>query len=605
MLQENLNSLLGKNKELIKSLVHRVVPSGELEIVSTRSGNPTGLYRGIYIHSRYDPMREAKQLVDGLLEEEIDIVVFLGFALGYTVEACLEKKQGLKILVVEPDIGLFLKALRSRDMSHFLGREELLFAFGNRPDEILEIMEGLRAERIKIIRNRALYHKDIEYYRKIEDIINRYLRRKSINTNTMKRFGRIWIRNLMKNLYLLAKYPGITSLKDRFKGIPSLVIGAGPTLDLFLKELPELRKKMILIAVDTAMKPLAEAGISPDFMVIVDPQYWNTKYLERIKTTDSLFVAEPATHPRNFRLIDTRGFWIGSFFPLGKYFEEIIGEKGTLGAGGSVTTTAWDFARHIGSKEIFLLGVDLGFPRKQIHCKGTSLEELWHLGSCKLAPAETASFDSLMSGNPFYDISYNGESLVTDERMVIYKNWFESQTVIHRGIKTFNLSEFSLKIPGIEHANHKMLSVFPERRELIDRLLKDVEMLFDEATCIPSDEFFEKAFRNLLFELEELFSLAEKGEEYAGFLREELERGGDIRPVLESLEKVDQAIMKMHTRDIAGFLVQEISRKVTRGYNSSDPQMAVENSRLLYSSIKRAAYYHINLLKVMMKTDQY
>ena len=118
---------------------------------------------------------------------------------------------------------------------------------------------------------------------------------------------------------------------------------------------------------------------------------------------------------------------ISSLFPLGKYFESLVGEKGQLGAGGSVATTAWDLARFIGCKPIIMAGLDLGFPQNQTHCPETFFETLKLIESNRFHPASSATFKYQYSANPFWVKANNGDRTITDQRMQIYNWWFESQ----------------------------------------------------------------------------------------------------------------------------------------------------------------------------------
>ena len=139
-------------------------------------------------------------------------------------------------------------------------------------------------------------------------------------------------------------------------------------------------------------------------------------------------------------------------FPIGNFFEKNTQEKGLLAAGGSVTTTAWDFARMCGASEIYLAGMDLGFPNKETHIRGSKFEEKIHCESFRIKTSETKNIETLFSATPFYAKDYNGNEILTDKKMQLFSWWFEKNctNAVSQGVKTFSLTPESLAINGIE-----------------------------------------------------------------------------------------------------------------------------------------------------------
>ena len=143
------------------------------------------------------------------------------------------------------------------------------------------------------------------------------------------------------------------------------------------------------------------------------------------------------------------------FFPISTFFEKQLGDFGNLGAGGSVASSAWNLAYLLGARQIFLAGLDLSFPSKQTHIKGSTAEQTFHTKANRLASAEKSSCASMYSANPEYGLSYNGKKVLTDSRMKMFAWWFESRIAACPHVKTFTLCPESLKIPGVEVAEIK------------------------------------------------------------------------------------------------------------------------------------------------------
>ena len=97
--------------------------------------------------------------------------------------------------------------------------------------------------------------------------------------------------------------------------------------------LAEIKKRCLLICVDTALRACLRVGVQPDFIVLVDPQYWNIRHLDNCAAPDSVLITELAAYPAVFRFRCREIVLCSSLYPVGAYFERICGTKGALGAG--------------------------------------------------------------------------------------------------------------------------------------------------------------------------------------------------------------------------------------------------------------------------------
>ena len=160
-LDNNLR-IIFKNNPLLKSAFKQnIIPLSNLRIIDTPSGNPTGILEGLYIHSRYDPEREAVKIIKRNTTLKISSGVILGFGLGYMTEAFLKHYPRTPLLVVEPDISFFLKALSSRDMSHFLSSDNVVFILGSSPAEFSSfIPDNFPVSAVQIYKLRSVFLKN-------------------------------------------------------------------------------------------------------------------------------------------------------------------------------------------------------------------------------------------------------------------------------------------------------------------------------------------------------------------------------------------------------------------------------------------------------------
>src|SRR5437764_344282 len=91
------------------------------------------------------------------------------------------------------------------------------------------------------------------------------------NANARKRFAGRYLLNTLTNLPVIAREANAGALFDGFSDVPAIIVSAGPSLDRNIPKLRKFHDRGLMIAVDTALRPLLGAGIYPQLVVSVDP----------------------------------------------------------------------------------------------------------------------------------------------------------------------------------------------------------------------------------------------------------------------------------------------------------------------------------------------
>jgi hypothetical protein len=585
LLEGNLRALYARHPEL-KNLGLESAGEGPLAIEKAACGLPTARLGGSFLHSRYDPREEARRQLERELGERPGSAVFFGFGLGYLPEAFLQLHPGRPLAVIEPDPGLFRQALAARDLRDLLACPAASWLVGRKAEEAVMELDQKAPGPLAVLRLRPLYERSLPYYRRLEELVRSLTDRREVNLNTLRRFGRLWVRNLLANLPLSLRARGAGELEGLFAGLPALLVAAGPSLDPVLAELGRLAERLVVVAVDTSYRLCRRAGVKPDLLVTVDPQYWNTRHLDWAELEDVLLVSEPSAHPRTFhRPALPPLYFMSSFFPIGELLERVTGPRGRVGAGGSVATSAWDLARLAGARPIYLAGLDLGYPGRRTHARGAFFGELSHTLSARLRPAEHQGFLALTDAGLIPAVSTAGRPTFTDRRMILYRWWFENQLQQHGPI-SYTLSADGTRIDGLEHLPLARLLELPVLRPAIEERLMRARS--GPRAAGGAEKGLETEARRLLEELaEDLLRLE-------GLARRGLERtaAGD----LAALEEVDRRILGLASRQVAGFLFQPLIRKVLGGA-SGGYRETLALSAELYRELADSAGYQGALIR--------
>jgi hypothetical protein len=165
------------------------------------------------------------------------------------------------------------------------------------------------------------------------------------------------------------------SLFGLHRGERILVAAAGPTLAESFDWIRTRKDRHPLVAVDSALKPLAAAGIVPDAVVAVDPHPEDV--LKQFAGFDlAPFSATPLVYfPCVHR--EVLDLWPGprlTAYPDHPLFRSLAKRypKQALFSSGSVLHPAVDLAVGMGAAEIVLLGADFAYPGGFSHVSGAA-----------------------------------------------------------------------------------------------------------------------------------------------------------------------------------------------------------------------------------------
>ena len=607
-----------------------ILADNDIKIETTPCGEPSLSIKGNYVHSPRDPLREGQRLAETANNGNGPIII-LGFGLGYTAcaAAYIASKSGRSVIIVEKYKNMLLKAFELRDFSGFLSQNKIIFVAGGTGEGItnaLSIANSLAEDADQkpvpcVIRNRALTGLDEQWYKGIEDRIRTWTMRDDVNSATHKRFGRRWVRNLSSNMKTIRDYPGVNRLaglasanfnnssvdsqsnseeKNAERGpLPVFLAAAGPSLDRIAPLLRDIQRKCIIVAVDTSLRFFLKNSVEPDFVLVVDPQFWNSRHLDRCNCTKTALIAESAVYPPVMRLPFKHIFLCGSLFPIGAFIENQVDPKGRLGAGGSVATTAWDFARNTGAQDIWITGLDLAYPDLKTHFRGARFEELSNAGSGRFNPAETWITRVLRDGIPFKTRSCTGAQILTDRRLYLYAAWFENQFRQYKELRNFSLFSGGLEIAGLKTALTEDFLALADRREEIDRRIETAFSKIEADFHEPQEsrkrtELYEKAVSVLTHGLKSIKNAAVEG---AAITQNALLN--NINPeqqkkILKKLDTLMHRITESEVKEVAGFLFPQAEKEGNISSDGSDPfRSYMKTSRDFFSSLADAAEFNL------------
>ncbi|MBN1491461.1 MAG: motility associated factor glycosyltransferase family protein, partial [Phycisphaerae bacterium] len=300
----NMRTLWAKDSRLAYEIDAWGEPRG-VQLEPSREGPPTAAVsdeqgRRVYLHSRYAPVDEARRLIANVKLEGNHCFFINGLGLGYHVKALFERTQGEALLLVcEPDLDILAAAMFSVDLSDVIGAGQCLFLRRLDKDYVHQRLEPFGT--MVMLGTQIVSHPPSEriapeFHQAARTALADYMTYARTSLVTIVANSRITCKNIGYNLPTYLSTPPINVLRNRFAGLPGIVISAGPSIQRNVDQLGALRDRAVLIAVQTMLKPLLRRGITPHFVTSLDFHEISRSFFEGLtaeQLADIHLVAEP------------------------------------------------------------------------------------------------------------------------------------------------------------------------------------------------------------------------------------------------------------------------------------------------------------------------
>ena len=388
--------------------------------------------RTVPIHASADPLAAARGAVERLVAKGAPpLVVTVGLGLGYLLDALEEANETTRVLAIEPVPETARAMLARRDWTHWLqsGRLTLLVgpAYAGSAEAWRAFKTGEPTSPPTIVS--PLVEREFpEETRRARALASKIVAGVRANEEARKQFAGRYLLNTLRNLPAIATEGDVAALKGAFTGVPAIVVGAGPSLDQNLAMLKAMDGRALVIAVDTALRPLLAAGVRPHVVVAVDPSELNARHLHDLPDTRGVwFVAEGSLDPSVLPPFagQTFTFRVSQHEPWSWLAARGIG-RGAQRAWGSVLTTAFDVACDAGCNPIVFAGSDLAYTRGLQYCRNTTYEPLWR--DCPTDEARAERFKAYLAERPVHaETDVHGLAVLTAPHYVQFRDWIVSR----------------------------------------------------------------------------------------------------------------------------------------------------------------------------------
>ena len=439
--------------------------------------------RELYFSGKREPADKARIEIEKWGEIDKHAVIFVtGLAdIAFLKQLVFKIDPSIQIVIYEPSLNVFFKVIENIELSFlFVDRIPALIVDGLNGEEKRGVIEKLvtlsNIEFIKHYENRscsALFSIQVLDFmkmlgKKVEDVI--------VGRNTEIRYSAVEMDNIFHNIKYLCDGSITTQLCDIIPtDIPAIIVSAGPSLNKNIMELKRAKNKAFIVAVDTAVRPLVNAGIIPDMYVIVDglkpKELLDFEEAKKIPLMPSISstkeILEHHTGKKIFYFEGQQFIW-SMMMMNGIPFS-------TVACGGSVACSAFSLVYKLGFSRIILVGQDLALTGNKTHADGTfkSVMDEIDTSHCIKVPG-------------------NYEDVVpTRGDFKLYLDWFNYYIEGCEGIHVMNATEGGAKIDNTEIMSLHDAITRECRKEV------DIDACFEKLTPIFNAEQRHRALEYL------------------------------------------------------------------------------------------------------------
>jgi hypothetical protein len=464
-LQRNLARLRKQNSSLVDA-----IEAADLEGVEIQEGRRKSMTvscEGVLLGSAYDPQREGERMVEEMKPEAADILIALGFGLGFHLEA-FRRKNSCPIIIYEPSVARLKAALSVRPSFTLAGLKDVSFA-----TDLVDLGRRIQSVytpgvQIRVYPHPAFLRLEPEATRAAVDQVSRTKASVDLTVSTRVRKTAPWAEITVDNASHLIQTPSFSRLFKAFPGTPAVIAAAGPSLDKQLPQLARVAERVIVIALGQTLGSLQHAGIQPDLVHVIESQDVSRQISEADGPDGVNLVTLPSVHSNLFEVpVETRFVSYPSANLIGRWVAGTLGDTGWVLGGATVAQSAVNLAAAMGADPIILIGQDLAYTGGRVYAKGSAYDYIGvqqtSAGSYVLTNVEKKR-EQLNRVRP--DLGPNtterervqvegwdGEMVETS---ISYASFIEAYRDLgayleKNGTRLINCTEGGARIPGIEH----------------------------------------------------------------------------------------------------------------------------------------------------------
>nr|WP_320026575.1 6-hydroxymethylpterin diphosphokinase MptE-like protein [uncultured Acetobacterium sp.] len=511
--------------------------------------------RELYLHSKYDPLRDAESIIDQLAEREKindqTHVVFFGLGLGHHIDVFVNRYPQNEFSIYEPSIDVLSAFLDQVSLNHWPLKQLKTIQCDNGGTDINAFfnhqMTGENSQ--SIICELPPYK--IAFDEAYQLFLNRFSvaiknKRNSILTNYA--FKKRWIINSVINFEEVLKTPNILmENKGVFKDKTAILVSAGPSLDYEIENLKLIKEKGLayIFSVGSAINTLIDHDLYPDAMCTYDPQEINQIAFTKVNELGIVSIPMIFGSSVGFETLQKyqgpKYNMITSQDTVSNYFLKAKEEQNLkiVNDAPTIAVMTLELLYKLDFGEIILVGQNFAYLDQKHYAKGI---------------ANQVIIDEKNDEHLIKTLDVSGNEVFTNESLFSMKKQMEAY-ISFFGVPVINTTVGGANIAG---STFVPLSELMEQR-LVKRILNGTE--FEN---IRQTDFYDKGYLKTQFD--HFIKAYETYQRLLSLLNQQLNKMSELvtkrntKQAVMMFRKFDSGIVELETNDFAKVLAIPMNR---------------------------------------------
>jgi hypothetical protein len=337
-----------------------------------------------HLHSNYNIQRENEKWFQSLeLEDTEDgyVLYIYGIGLGYSydiIKPWLDESVKHSLVYLEDDTAILRRFFETNRAADILEDKQVsIFYLGDTKDQkeakcqfLSQFFIHLSFSMVPLPHYGLVKRGDFDSIRLTMHHAAAYGNFTSLE---LLSFGKSHFLNLYHSLLFLEKSQWGYSLLKRFKGVPAIVCGAGPSLDKNFDLLKNLESRALILAGGSAIPALSSRGLMPHIGATVDPNPLQYDRLTAHSAYELPMFYKSRVNYRAFRSIHGPRIYLpgSGTYPVTNLIDQKMGiHAQNMREGHNVLHILIDLAAMLQCDPIIFVGMDLGYSGMKFYANG-------------------------------------------------------------------------------------------------------------------------------------------------------------------------------------------------------------------------------------------